>query len=629
MKKIYFCFLFNLSFLIIAHAQWALNGNAIAAGNFLGTTNNQNLVFKADSINAGLIDVSYKNTFFGLYSGGTASSTATQNSAFGMYALQNNSTGYANVAVGYLSLPQNTSGNTNVAVGAEALYTNSTGYANVAIGPLALYYNTSGNSNNAIGINALQRNTSGVANDAHGSYSLYSNTTGTANCAMGYQSLYSNTVGTYNCAVGYQALFSNINGQQNTAIGYQALYNSTNQENTAVGYQSMFANTTGYANSAVGMNSLLSNNSGYNNTAIGVSSMTQNTTGQGNSALGNQSLYTNTTGSSNVAVGSNALEDNTTGQFNVGVGVLAGAYNATGSENTYVGYNAGPYSDSTNLTNTTALGYGAKADTSNIMVFGNTSITHIYAAVTGIKPISDGRFKKNIKENVPGLAFIKLLKPITFNYDIKGLNAHLSPAKSNTTSKEDQEGIAQKESILYTGLVAQDVESAINKVGYTFSGLDKPLNDHGIYRLNYTDFVMPLIKAAQELSNNNDTLKLVIDSLKTAQAAMQTQINSIAQQVNSLRTTAFFENSPLLQQNEPAPSNNTTVINYYLPLATTNAQLTITDTSGHILRNVVLNNASGQGQAIINAGELASGTYFYSLLLNGKSVDTKRMILTK
>ena len=93
--------------------------------------------------------------------------------------------------------------------------------------------------------------------------------------------------------------------------------------------------------------------------------------------------------------------------------------------------------------------------------------------------MSDKRFKKNIKEDVPGLEFIKLLRPVTYNYDIKGFNTHIkgsSPAAGELPkadpvmvkalpkievpqpTKGDETDIAQKEKIQYTGLVAQEFQ---------------------------------------------------------------------------------------------------------------------------------------------------------------------------
>lgn len=56
----------------------------------------------------------------------------------------------------------------------------------------------------------------------------------------------------------------------------------------------------------------------------------------------------------------------------------------------------------------------------------------------------------------------------------------------------------EKAAITYTGFVAQEVETAANKIGFNFSGLDAPGNSDDVYSLRYADFVVPLVKAVQE-----------------------------------------------------------------------------------------------------------------------------------
>src|SRR6185436_9665128 len=123
-------------------------------------------------------------------------------------------------------------------------------------------------------------------------------------------------------------------------------------------------------------------------------------------------------------------------------------------------------------TNATALGYNAKATASNEIMLGNTSVTSVKAAGSFVI-YSDGRFKKNIKENVPGLDFIKALKPVTYNYDIHGLNKYLGIKETDERSTDNsmENSISDKEKRIYTGFVAQDVETAAKKLGYDFSGV--------------------------------------------------------------------------------------------------------------------------------------------------------------
>ena len=56
----------------------------------------------------------------------------------------------------------------------------------------------------------------------------------------------------------------------------------------------------------------------------------------------------------------------------------------------------------------------------------------------------------------------------------------------------------KNDQIRYSGFIAQEVEAAAQKVGYSFSGVDGPKNEKDNYGLRYAEFVVPLVKAVQE-----------------------------------------------------------------------------------------------------------------------------------
>jgi hypothetical protein len=106
---------------------------------------------------------------------------------------------------------------------------------------------------------------------------------------------------------------------------------------------------------------------------------------------------------------------------------------------------------------------------------------------------------------VPGLKFINKLKPVTYHLDVTRLSGFLKEderaARGNNENMKSifTEAIKIKEQIAYTGFVAQEVEVAAKAIGYDFSGVDVPKNEYGLYGLRYAEFVMPLVKAVQEL----------------------------------------------------------------------------------------------------------------------------------
>ena len=171
---------------------------------------------------------------------------STFNTAVGVGALQNNSSGVGNVATGLESLYTNTTGGFNTGDGYQTLFSNTTGTKNTAAGWSALYGNSTGSQNTAYGSSALFTNTTGNLNTAVGAYALTSNASGSNNTALGADALTGATTASHNTAVGYDALFADSGGSTNTAVGESALGNNiSGGNNIAIGYQA--ALSTGVA----------------------------------------------------------------------------------------------------------------------------------------------------------------------------------------------------------------------------------------------------------------------------------------------------------------------------------------------------------------------------------------------
>ena len=308
-----------------------------------------------------------------------------------------------------------------------------------------------------------------------------------------------------------------VNGVLSGFIGYYS------EGNVSYGYHSFPNSLVGNYNTAIGSSALYSNTTngtltGTNNSAFGSSALYFNTYGVGNTATGVCALYGNTTGSYNTAIGNNALISNTIGNYNTGIGYWAGNNNPN------------------NLTNSTTIGYYAQATASNQVVIGNTSITQI-GGYANWSNISDGRAKKNLKADVPGLTFINLLQPVTYNLDLNVIDNLLGidKAKKDKLEKDmpldlkekTEKARKAKEDQVQTGFVAQDVEQAAKKVGYNFNGVN--VDESGIYSLSYAEFVVPLVKAVQELSEKNDAKDAAITSL-------QEQVDDLKKEIQKLKS---------------------------------------------------------------------------------------------
>ena len=242
-------------------------------------------------------------------------------------------------------------------------------------------------------------------------------------------------------------------------------------------------------------------------TSFGYASLENSTdTGYGNSAFGFYSLNQNTNGYNNTAVGTHSLYNNVTGNNSTSLGVASGAYNYFSNDNVFLGAFSGFRS---NGDNSIAIGNYCQFLASNQARVGNL----LTASIGGYQDwtnISDGRYKKNIQENVPGLSFILKLKPVTYNLDIEKLKHELGFEDTVFT----QTAINEASERIQTGFIAQDVENIAKELGFSFSGVDAPQNENDHYGLRYAQFTVPLVKAVQEQQLQIELLQNQINELK-------------------------------------------------------------------------------------------------------------------
>jgi hypothetical protein len=489
------------------------------------------------------LDLGIINTAIG-YSTLSSTEMGSFNVAVGGNALQQNTTGNENTTIGSNSMIANMVGNTNCGLGIDVLHSNVLGSKNIAIGGRALYnnyiqdgliaigdsalftnglgavpYTSEAFGNIAIGQNALKSNSSGSYNTSIGSTSMERNTSGNENTAVGNRALKSNLQGNANCAFGSDALHLNSLGRHNIAIGRRALYNTYDRDGLiAIGDSALFNNGVGIIpfspegtrNIAIGTHALKSNSNGSNNIAIGDQSQVATTYGTGNTSIGNGSMLTNEGGNGNTALGISSLYWNLSGGGNTGVGFNAIHSNQSGSNNTALGSNA--YFTVSNLDNTTCIGFnaGGISNVSNRIEIGNTSVGWIGGQM-GWATYSDARIKKNVQENVPGIAFIKKLRPVSYQLDIHTQNELTLRVKKEETDWPSKYDIEKKR---ISGLIAQEVAEAALAVGYDFSGVDKAEDDVGMHSLRYSSFVVPMIKAIQEQQEMIENQKTEIEILK-------------------------------------------------------------------------------------------------------------------
>ncbi|KAA5532115.1 T9SS type A sorting domain-containing protein [Taibaiella lutea] len=436
---------------------------------------------------------------------------------------------------------------------------------------------------------------------------------GTNNCAIGVAAISSGFTTTGNTAVGSRTL-TNTSGNDNVAIGNHALHNSsTGNNNAANGSNVLFKNTTGSSNVANGANAMYSNTVGTYNTATGAKALYANTVANRNSAFGWEALVA-ANGNHNAAFGFRALFKNTSGSENTGCGTGALGSNTTGAGNSSLG----TWSDvgAGNLSNATAIGYTSLVNASNKVRIGNASVTVIEGQVAYSWP-SDGRFKTNVKEeDVKGLEFIKKLRPVVYNFDTRKFTEFWTKNMPEDVRKEHlNQDFTASTNVRQSGFIAQEVESAAKEANYDFNGVHVPENENDNYSLAYAEFVVPLVKAVQEQQKIIEGLQQQINDMQKGQGSA-TGIG------NSLSVTGAS-----MDQNVPNPFSTETVISFNLPNQIGNAYMTVYDLSGRQIKTLPISKR-GASSITITSDQLEAGMYIYSIVADGKIVDSKRMVVT-
>ena len=232
---------------------------------------------------------------------------------------------------------------------------------------------------------------------------------------------------------------------------------------------------------------------------------------------------------------------------------------------------------------------------------------------TGALLGSDKRLKSNISSFKYGLNELLRISPISYTYNGKG----------GTTKGEK-----------HIGIIAQELQQLVPDLVQAFEH-----TEYKEYDLNKE----PKVKSKETYLaiKDNEIKYLMINAIKDQQALIedqQVQIEELRslvegsvlehEGVNTTRVSfdGITKDNPYLFQNVPNPSNNTTSITYYLP-EHNSGKIVFLNNLGAIIKTVELQE-SGKGQLVLDLENLPSGSYTYSLVVGGNTIDTKKMIIS-
>ena len=195
----------------------------------------------------------------------------------------------------------------------------------------------------------------------------------------------------------------------------------------------------------------------------------------------------------------------TTGANNTAVGHSAGNVITTGTYNVCIGRDTDPSAADGDFQ--IVIGSAIAGGEDYQFTFGTTNsiVQNEFDTDAAWTRTSDRRKKRNIKEDKLGLDFINDLKTVTYQW---------RPA--NEYPKEwaeySEKSDVNTDAVMH-GMIAQDIKEALDKAGCdTFSGWKE--RKDGSQVMSREMFVIPLIKAVQELSAKNIALEARIKTLE-------------------------------------------------------------------------------------------------------------------
>jgi hypothetical protein len=261
--------------------------------------------------------------------------------------------------------------------------------------------------------------------------------------------------------------------------------------NTFIGRSSGVNNETGFNNTYVGSYSGKNNKEGINNIFIGTDSGFNNN-GYSNIFIGAMAGY-NIENSNNIMIGTDTIDLYTQNAGNLIIGNASKCDD--GCDGNII---LGNYSKmNSNIVNSISIGFNHNINDSNTVYLGNENIVKIKANKNITIP-ADQNSMYDINDNVQGLDFIKLVRPIAF---------------------KDGNGWSE-------GVIGQELEQVLNDNEITtFSGLNIPKDINDKYGVDYSAFIPSLIKSIQELSKEVSQLKEEMQILKSESTSQSQEEN--------------------------------------------------------------------------------------------------------
>jgi hypothetical protein len=274
------------------------------------------------------------------------------------------------------------------------------------------------------------------------------------------------------------------------------------------------------------------------------------------------------------------------------------------------------------------------------------------ARVSSLTYTSDERLKDGIVNLDKSVDKISKLRSVSYKYNrnayVDIIKKQNKISKNDSLSNADLTSKFKIDTILFEkqhyGFLAQELQTVFPELVYE--------DNDGVLSIDYIGLIPIMIQTIQEQSNSiksGDTVKeankklieslqKIVSSQEKSIAELQNSIVELQKQINACCSSSKLKSvsvnseeinsSPVLYQNSPNPFSSSTLIKYYIPSTCSTAIIYLFSLQGKLIKSLDIS-IKGEGSVSISGSELDPGMYLYSLVVDGKEVDSKRMILTK
>jgi hypothetical protein len=287
--------------------------------------------------------------------------------------------------------------------------------------------------------------------------------------------------------------------------------------------------------------------------------------------------------------------------------------------------------------------------TGNIAIFGDLGPTVLTNPCTTPPPLTAPDYAGYFNGDLVYTTASYAVSDETLKSNIQGIENpmdiinQLNP-KSYTFNREDNLSMQLAAGTHY-GLIAQELEEVLPQLvkdGIHPARVDA--DGEEIYSaidfkaINYTELIPFLIAGMKQQQQQIEEQQAQIEALNDAVFGSENSLQGNGEQQEN-RTQSSGENSNaidvtlssktiVLDQNQPNPFKEQTTISYFIPDDSKNVKIIFTDSRGNVMKEVEIRE-TGKGQLNVYAQDLSTGTYTYTLVADGVTIDSKKMVCTK